>query len=90
MNHPQQKIMRTDAGVRKDWFDEGYRKGVAFARHDADYDELAAIYRVGWIPSNWDLFRAELLNHNLDKPHFDFQAYAAGFTQACIEFFETI
>ena len=90
MNKNSQQIKPARERNHQNWYEQGYRNGYTFSRFEADYDELAAIYRVGWIPSNWDLFRAELLNHNLDKPHFDFQAYAAGFTQACIEFFETI
>jgi hypothetical protein len=74
----------------KNWFDPGYKNGKAFAVDEADYDELAAIYRAGGIPTNWDLFRAEILNKHLGDKRFDFQSYAAGFAHACIEFFEKI
>jgi len=72
------------------WFYEGYRKGREFALEEADYDELAAIYRAKGIPKNWDIFRAEIKNAYLNNPDFDFKAYAAGFAKACIEFFEKI
>jgi hypothetical protein len=72
------------------WYDEGYEKGRRFARHEADYDELAAVYRAGGIPENWDIYRAEILNQHLEDKDFDFEAYAAGFARACIEFFEKI
>jgi hypothetical protein len=72
------------------WHQRGYAKGVEFARQEADYDELAAIYRTGGIPANWDLYRAEMLNAHLNEKGFDFKAYAAGFARACIEFFEKI
>jgi hypothetical protein len=72
------------------WFERGYRKGFEFARHESDYDELAAVYRSRGIPTNWDIYRAEILNKHLDDTSFDFQAYNAGFAQACIEFFEKI
>ena len=74
----------------KKWFAEGYEKGRRFARQEADYDELAAISRARGIPQNWDIFRAEIRNRYLGDRSFDFQAYAAGFAQACIEFFEKI
>lgn len=61
-----------------------------FALEEADYDELAAIYRARGIPKNWDIFRAEIRNEYLNNPDFDFKAYAAGFAKACIEFFEKI
>ena len=79
-----------DKDKHKDWFGRGYQKGFEFARYEADYDELAAVYRAGGIPINWDIFRAEILNEHLADTSFDFQAYAAGFEQACIEFFEKI
>lgn len=79
-----------DKGKHKDWFGRGYKKGCEFARYEADYGELAAVYRAGGIPINWDIFRAEILNEHLADTSFDFQAYAAGFEQACIEFFEKI
>jgi hypothetical protein len=72
------------------WYDEGYEKGHRFARHEADYDELAAVYRAEGIPENWDIYRAEILNQHLGDKDFDFKAYAAGFARACIEFFEKI
>jgi len=74
----------------KKWYDEGYEKGRLFARHEADYDELAAVYRARGIPTNWDIYRAEILNKHLGDKGFDFQTYAAGFARACIEFFEKI
>jgi hypothetical protein len=77
-------------GETENWFDRGYQKGAGFARHEADYDELAAVYRAGGIPGNWDLYRAEILNRHIGDQGFDFQAYAAGFARACIEFFERI
>jgi hypothetical protein len=76
--------------VTENWFDRGYQKGIGFARHEAEYDELAAVYRARAIPANWDLYRAEILNRHMGDKGFDFQAYAAGFAQACIEFFEKI
>jgi len=74
----------------KKWYDEGYEKGRLFARHEADYDELAAVYRARGIPTNWDIYRAEILNKHLGDKGFDFQTYAAGFARACIEIFEKI
>lgn len=74
----------------KNWFLEGYEKGRRFAQDEADYDELAAIYRAKGIPKNWDIYRAEILNTYLADTRFDFQAYEAGFAKACIEFFEKI
>ncbi|MGA7145718.1 MAG: hypothetical protein WBY47_14555 [Desulfobacterales bacterium] len=79
-----------EKGEHKNWFDRGYKNGCEFAVDEADYDELAAIYRAGGIPTNWDLFRAEILNKHLGDKRFDFQSYAAGFARACIEFFEKI
>ena len=72
------------------WFHRGYRKGEAFARHEADYDELAAVARAGAIPASWDLYRAETLNRHLGDASFDFQSYEAGFARACKKFFDTI
>ena len=72
------------------WFNRGYQKGCEFARCEADYDELAAIYRSRSIPPNWDLYRAEILNRHMTERGFDFKAYTAGFARACMEFFETI
>ena len=74
----------------KDWFDLGYKNGNSFAEHEADYDELAAIYRAGRIPMNWDIFRAEILNKHIGNKSFDFQVYIDGFARACIEFFEKL
>jgi hypothetical protein len=74
----------------KKWYAAGYKKGAQFARAEADYDELAAISGVKGIPANWDIFRAEILNTYRGDPSFDFQAYASGFTRACMEFFEKI
>jgi len=82
--------VQKDKKKHKNWFERGYKKGDEFARNEADYDELAAVYRAGGIPINWDIFRAEILNEHLKDTSFDFQAYAAGFEQACIEFFEKI
>ena len=73
-----------------DWFQEGYRAGDAFARYEADYEELAAVYRAGTIPTGWDIYRAEIINRHLGIRGFDFQAFASGFARACIEFYETI
>jgi len=73
-----------------DWYRKGYEKGYRFARREADYDELAAVCRVRGIPPNWDLYRAEILNQHLGNKDFDFQLYDAGFTQACIEFYNEI
>jgi hypothetical protein len=75
---------------RKNWYARGYAKGLEFSRKEADYDELAAIYRAGAIPANWDLYRAQMLNAHLGEKGFDFKAYADGFAQACIEFYERI
>jgi hypothetical protein len=72
------------------WFKRGYDKGCYFARNEADYDELAAVYRAGGIPPGWDLFRAQILNQHLKDNGFNFQAYAAGFAQACVEFYQKI
>jgi hypothetical protein len=83
-------MVMKDKEEHKNWFDRGYKNGGEFALDDADYDELAAIYRAGGIPTNWDIFRAEILNKHLGDKSFDFQTYAAGFAQACIEFFEKI
>ena len=74
----------------KNWFAKGYEKGRLFAGQDADYDELAAIYRHKGIPANWDIFRAEIINTYMGDKSFDFESYAAGFSQACMEFFEKI
>ena len=77
-------------GNVKNWFDQGYKSGSEFARHEADYDELAAVYRARGIPANWDIYRAEILNRHMGDKSFDFHAYAAGFARACIELFEKI
>ena len=82
--------MRRGHQVNEDWFEMGYRKGYEFARFEADYDELAAVYRAGKIPASWDLYRAEILNRHMEDNGFDFPSYAAGFARACIEFFEKI
>ena len=79
-----------DVAGTKSWFDHGYKKGYQFARYEADYDELAAIYRSKGIPTNWDIYRAEILNTYLGDKSFDFQEYIAGFAKACIEYFEKI
>jgi hypothetical protein len=83
-------VVQRDKKKHKNWFERGYRKGCEFARNEADYDELAAVYRSRGIPTTWDIYRAEILNEHLEDTSFDFQAYAAGFSQACIEFFEKI
>ena len=83
-------MVMKDKAEHKNWFVRGYKNGGEFATDEADYDELSAIYRAGGIPTNWDIFRAEILNKHLGDKSFDFQTYAAGFTRACIEFFEKI
>ena len=83
-------VAQQDKNKHKNWFEHGYRKGYEFARNEADYDELAAVYRAKGIPTNWDIYRAEILNEHLEDTSFDFQTYAAGFAKACIEFFEKI
>ncbi len=83
-------VAQQDKKKHKNWFERGYSKGYEFARNEADYDELAAVYRSRGIPTNWDIYRAEILNEHLEDTSFDFQTYAAGFAQACIEFFEKI
>lgn len=72
------------------WYTEGFQSGHRFARQEADYDELACIAREGDIPSNWDIFRAEILNTYGTDPSFEFQAFARGFASACREFFQRI
>ena len=88
-NHTEKKKLSAETEQTK-WYHEGYHDGVLFASEEADYDELAAISRAGGIPPNWDIFRADILNTHLGAPSFDFQAYAAGFARACMEFFEKI
>ena len=83
-------MIQEDRGDHKNWFEQGYKNGHKFARNEADYDELAAVYRARGIPTNWDIFRAETLNKHLGNKSFDFQAYAAGFARACIKFFEKL
>jgi len=83
-------LKQKDSLVNEDWYGKGYEKGYRFARNEADYDELAAVYRAGGIPPGWDLYRAEILNQHMGHTGFDFQAYAAGFAHACNEFFEKI
>ena len=73
-----------------EWFHIGYADGRRFAREEADYEELAAIVRAHGIPGNWDIFRAEILNRFLENSSFDFRTYEAGFSRACMEFFEKI
>ena len=80
----------SDAAYDEKWFGQGYEKGRQFAQNEADYDELAAIYRANGIPKFWDIFRAEILHRHLGEEGFDFDSYTAGFAQACIEFFEKI
>jgi hypothetical protein len=72
------------------WDAKGYEEGRRFAAREADYDELAAIYRAKGIPVNWDIFRAEILNAHLGIKDFDFKSYESGFARACIEFYEEI
>ena len=79
-----------DVAGTKNWFDHGYKKGYQFARNEADYDELAAIYRSKGIPASWDIYRAEILNTYLGDNSFDFQEYTTGFAKACIEYFEKV
>ncbi|MBW2070122.1 MAG: hypothetical protein JRI89_02600 [Deltaproteobacteria bacterium] len=79
-----------NSGYNEKWFAAGYEKGLEFARYEADYDELAAIYRAGGIPKFWDIFRAEILNRHLGQKDFDFHSYTKGFAKACIEYFEKI
>lgn len=81
---------KTGSAAQSRWFCEGYEEGRRFAREEADYEELAAIYRAGGIPKNWDIFRAEVLSAHLGVRDFDFKAYASGFTKACMEFFDRI
>lgn len=83
-------VQRKGRAVNTDWYKQGYEKGSAFARKEADYDELAAVCRAGGIPPGWDLYRAEILNQHLGDKNFDFKTYADGFTRACVEFFEKI
>jgi hypothetical protein len=83
-------MVQNNHGEVEDWFGQGYKNGYKFAVQEADYDELAAIFRAAGIPNNWDIFRAEIVNMHLGVKHFDFQMYAAGFARACIEFFEKI
>lgn len=73
-----------------EWFRSGYADGYRFAREEGDYEELAAIVRAHGVPGNWDIFRAEILNKFLGDSSFDFQTYEAGFSRACMEFFEKI
>jgi hypothetical protein len=82
------KREQTETG--KKWYKQGYQNGFRFAREEADYEELAAIARAQQIPSNWDIFRAEILNRFIATPDFDFQEYEDGFVSACMAFFEKI
>jgi hypothetical protein len=72
------------------WRDIGYDDGYRFARQEADYDELAAIVRVCAIPTNWDIFRAEIVYKFGGDPLFDFQAYSTGFACACTELYQKL
>ena len=72
------------------WNAKGYAEGRRFAANEADYDELAAIYRAKGIPVYWDIFRAEILNAHLEDKDFDFKSFEVGFTRACVEFYEKI
>jgi len=75
---------------KSEWYRAGYESGRRFALAEADYDELAAIYRSNGIPDNWDIFRAEILNDHAAMPSYDFKAYIAGFGRACMDFFKAI
>ena len=90
MKAPFHSAPISEPEIQTDWFQEGYRAGEIFARSEADYDELAAVYRAGTIPTGWDIYRAEILNRHLGVPDFDFQAYARGFARACIGFYKKI
>lgn len=79
-----------DSDIQSPWFWEGYRRGMHFACQEADYEELATVYRAGTIPLGWDLYRAEILNYYLGVKGFDFHDYASGFAKACKEFYERI
>jgi len=83
-------VLQRENRMNELWFEKGYRKGYKFARFEADYDEVAAVYRAKGIPANWDLYRAEILNRYMGDKGFDFDSYSAGFAQACTEFFEKI
>jgi hypothetical protein len=83
-------MMQKDEGEYRKWHDRGYEDGDRFARQEADYDELAAIYKNNGIPENWDIYRAEILNRHLGDKSFNFKAYEKGFTRACIEFYTQI
>jgi hypothetical protein len=83
-------MRQKEKGDNDNWYQRGYAEGYQFARNEADYDELAAVYRAGGIPPGWDLFRAEILNRHLEDKGFNFHVYAAGFTRACIEFYQKI
>jgi hypothetical protein len=90
MKSPRHSTPVSDPEIHTDWFQEGYRAGEVFARDEADYDELAAVYRAGTIPTGWDIYRAEILNRHLGVQDFDFQAYVRGFARACVRFYERI
>ena len=72
------------------WYSEGYRYGWRFAACEADYDEVAAVARAQKIPAGWDLFRAQILNRHIGEKTFEFAVFEAGFTRACMDFFEKI
>ncbi len=72
------------------WYDLGYTHGFTFANEEADYEDLAAIYREKTIPTHWDIFRAEILNKFLADPSFDFSAYSKGFGCSCEKIFKTL
>ena len=82
--------MEKQPATSKKWDATGYEEGRRFAAQEADYDEVAAIYRAKGIPANWDIFRAEILNKHLGDKDFDFTSFEAGFTRACVEFYEKI
>ena len=72
------------------WYDIGYTHGLSFAHEEADYENLAAIYREKAIPTHWDIFRAQILNRFLGDSSFDFPAYSKGFACSCTKIFKTL
>ena len=72
------------------WYDFGYAHGFIFANEEADYEDLAAIFREKAIPAHWDIFRAEILNKFLADPTFDFSAYSKGFGCSCEKVLKTL
>lgn len=80
----------TDENSENIWFLKGYENGYRFAKEEADFADLAAINRAGGIPIGWDIFRAELRQKHLGQKGFNFQEFAAGFSKACLEFYDQI